>query len=135
VVALGFGLQAEPVVSADRRYVTLGVRARQCDLIKMEDRPYPNAPADEQIVTQVPHVGRWDLTATCSVPDKGTLLAADLQYSVVPAEPNPFGGGPGKRCILMLKPTIIVPAEVESANARLPTLLREPRACDARTGG
>ncbi len=104
VVDEGLVVEYQPVVSADRKHVTLVLRARDTELLKIVDTP-PVARIDgRRVWTQRPVTTVADWQTTVSVPDNATLLLkADTvkhDAEVLNAEPMVY--------LLAIKPRIVV---------------------------
>ena len=84
VVQVGFVLDLEGVISADRRYVTMNVNFSVSDDLKFRDIPVQGAAGGGDIgggrastftgVIQLPEINVTSVATTASVPDKGTML-------------------------------------------------------------
>lgn len=100
----GLVVEYEPVISADRKHVTMKIQARDTELLKIVETLPVARIAGERVWTQRPITTVADWQAVVSVPDKATLLlkAGTVQRDaeILNAEPMVY--------LLAVKPQIVV---------------------------
>ena len=100
-VKTGFISTVQPTVSADRKYVTLNLKASITNLRKMDDIPWANAAADEKLNIQKPDLAAVEADTLVSVPDTGNFLAVLAENDQKAKDPKAIIN------ILIIRPTII----------------------------
>jgi beta-lactamase regulating signal transducer with metallopeptidase domain len=106
-VKTGFIFNLQAFVSADRKFVTLNMQPRIAKLRKLDEVPWPQAPADEKLNVQKPNLAVQEVDEMVSIPDGGTLLT-------VLADNEDHGkDAKGPVNILLVRPSILIQREVE----------------------
>jgi hypothetical protein len=77
-------------ISSDRQYITLTLHPRVSTLRDMKQLPWPDAPApaERQLLVQVPHVETAALDLTVSVPNDGCILLRTTPKAHPPPDAN-----------------------------------------------
>jgi len=102
----GVFLELIPSVSPDRKYVTLVMHPRVSQLLDLKPVPWDKAPG-ENLMVQRPDMDVWEVNTTISIPDEGTLVVR-LKHQT-----EQFKEAADKALLLLLRPRIIVPLELE----------------------
>jgi len=106
-VKTGFIFNLQAFVSADRKFVTLNMQPRIAKLRKLDQVPWPQAPADEKLNVQKPNLAVQEVDEMVSIPNGGTRLT-------VLADNEENGKDPkGPVNILLVRPSILIQREVE----------------------
>jgi beta-lactamase regulating signal transducer with metallopeptidase domain len=117
-VKTGFIFNLQGTVSADRKYVTMNMQPRIAKLLKMDQAPWPQAPANEKLNVQNPDLAVQEVDEVVSIPNGGTLL------TVLSEKEEKGNDGKGTINILLVSPSILIPHEAEQP--RPPQLLKRP---------
>jgi len=100
-VKTGFISTIQPTVSADRKYVTLNLKASIVNLRKMDDIPWTKAAADEKLDIQKPDLAVVEADTLVSIPDNGNFMALLAENEEKAKDPKAIIN------ILLIRPTIL----------------------------
>lgn len=106
-VVSGLVLDCTPMVSQDRKYVTITLRPRLTTLLDMKEQPWPDAPPGRNdLRIQVPTIRTTgDVNTTVSMPDDHVAF---LRIAPVLDPPQP-DAPPEEPLLAMIRATVLIP--------------------------